>query len=367
MARIAVDARPLASPTTGIGRYTKALLERLFNSQHDWFLYTHKKLLVDFSRFSNVTIRSADVDLSGSSSLISQFFFPVWSRKDKIDLFWSPRHHLPLLMPDHIAQVVTIHDLVWLNYPNTMSVGGRYLEKLCMPGSLKKARKIISVSKSTALDISNFFPEFDEKIVTIYEAPFIDLIEGCPTLGDYFLFVGTIEPRKNLITLLEAYKLYSSDVEYPLPLKICGGKGWGMPELNKKIDELGLSGRVEILGYIDDENMAELYKDARALLMPSLYEGFGLPIVEALSQGTPVLTSNRGATAEVAGDAGVLVTPEDAREICGGLELLTLDLKNVKILQQLALKRSQSFSWDVAANSSLQLFETLLENCAVSY
>ena len=367
MARIAVDARPLSTATTGIGRYTRAILERIVNSEHEWYFYSHKPLMFDFSAFSNVKIRSAGTGSTGLSSVAAQCIFPLWAHQDRIQVFWSPRHHLPLLMSKRVRKVVTIHDLVWRKYPKTMSFLGLQLERLLMPGSLRVADKIISVSNSTAIEIDECFSECSDKVETIYEAPYLSVANEKDLIGDYFLFVGTIEPRKNLLRLLEAYQIYFKETENPLPLKICGGKGWGLPELNDKVNELGIAGLVEILGYIDDEAMLGLYQKARALVIPSLYEGFGLPIVEAYSQGTPVLTSNRGAMAEIAADGGVFVDPEDCREIAEAMNMLTTDIEKVKTLQELALFRAKQFSWDVAAKNTLDLLEGVASKASVNY
>ncbi|WP_288129621.1 glycosyltransferase family 1 protein [Microbulbifer sp.] len=360
MARIAVDARPLSIPTTGIGRYTQAIVERLVQSKHEWYLYSHQPLLRDFGVLPNVTVRCGNVRLSSLGSLYSQAVFPLWTKKDRVDLFWSPRHHLPLLTGSSTAQVVTIHDLVWKTFPETMSRLGRRIEGLLMPPSLRAADAVIAVSESTANEVRQSFPGCSSKVKVIHEAPFLDSSDIPTSAGDYFLFVGTIEPRKNLSRLLRAYSLYRSQVQRPLPLKICGGKGWGLPELESLIKREGLDENVEVLGYVDDEELPGLYRDARALLMPSLYEGFGLPIVEAFSQGTPVMTSNRGAMEEVAGEAGVLVDPESIEEMAVSLGELTNNSGLVHDLQRRAKERGKSFSWDLAAEQTLSLMESLL-------
>ncbi|MFC6979845.1 glycosyltransferase family 4 protein [Microbulbifer taiwanensis] len=294
---------------------------------------------------------------AGGRLVFSQLAYPVWCRKDKIDLFWSPRHHLPLLLGSGIRSVVTIHDLVWKRFPETMSRFGRILDANLMPPSIRKADGVISVSDSTTDEIQFICPEAD--VTTIYEAPFLAPAEGCCE-GDYFLFVGTLEPRKNLSNLLRAYRQCVKSCGEPLPLKICGGKGWGLPALQQLIAELDLGAHVELLGYVPDTELPGLYRNARALLMPSLYEGFGLPIVEAYSQNTPVVTSDRGAMREVAGDAALLVNPESVEQMATALISLTQESDTVRSLQQKARLRVQKFSWDSAAEQTLGLMESLL-------
>lgn len=360
MARIAVDARPLSIPTTGIGRYTRAVLERLVESEHEWLLYSHQPLLVDFHTHSNVTVRCGSIRQASLASIFAQSVFPLWAWKDRAELFWSPRHHLPLLLGASVSKVVTIHDLVWQRFPETMSRLGLQLERTLMPPAVKRADAVIAVSNSTANEVRQSFPSCVDKVQTIHEAPFLNLVDEVGPVGDYFLFVGTIEPRKNLMRLLDAYALYQTRIEQPLPLKVCGGKGWGLPELESKVRALSLEGQVEVLGYIADEQLPRLYREARALLIPSLYEGFGLPIVEAYSQGTPVLTANRGAMMEVAGGAALLVDPENENAMAKGLVDLTQNLGVVADLQLHALQRAREFSWDVAAAETLEVMESCL-------
>ena len=358
MIRVAVDARPLSCPTTGIGRYTQSLLSRLFNSRDwAWYLYSERPLLWSESLPENVKVRFPNFMLPSAGSLFAQVAFPIWAKRDQADLFWSPRHHLPLFLGSDVRSIVTIHDLVWKHFPETMSRFGRILDSRLMPPSIRKADKVIAVSDATRLEVEAISPSAD--VSTVLEAPFLEGSERSG-FGEYFLFVGTLEPRKNLARLLSAYGKYVSGSTGALPLKICGGKGWGLPELEGLIRKNSLAEHVEILGYVDDAELPALYQNARALLMPSLYEGFGLPIVEAFSQGTPVLTSNRGAMEEVASDAGLLVDPENVEAMAAALARLTDELELIEQLQLHAHARAKQFSWDAAAEQTLSLMESLL-------
>ncbi|WP_444931463.1 glycosyltransferase family 4 protein [Microbulbifer sp. SSSA002] len=357
MARIAVDARPLSEATTGIGRYTRALFDRMCESEHHWYLYSHKPLIGNLPNTGNITVRCGNVSWGSLSSPFAQVVFPLWARLDRIDVFWSPRHHLPLFLPLRTFKVVTIHDLVWQKFPQTMSRLGLQLERWLMPPSLRLADNVIAVSESTGGEVLDSFSCSRGKVVVIPEAPFLDSCSSIATRGDYFLFVGTLEPRKNLRRLLEAYCQYTMLVEEALPLKLCGGKGWGGVKVEEVIEELGLGGRVEVLGYVDDSQLPALYNNARALLIPSLYEGFGLPIVEAFSQGTPVLTSNSGAMQEVAGEAALLVDPLDVEGMAKALVRLTSDCSLVESLQKNALTRLDKFCWAKSSAKTLAVLE----------
>lgn len=361
MYRIAVDARPLSFPTTGIGRYTQAIISRLVSNGWEWFLYSDRPLLWPEQIPESVRVRYPRFMLPAAGSVFSQIAYPVWSQLDRIDLFWSPRHHLPLALGRNTRSVVTIHDLVWKQFPETMSRFGRFLDSNLMPPSIRKADAVISVSDSTSHEIHSIFPGVSVK--TIYEAPFLESAAEVK-LGDYFLFVGTLEPRKNLLNLIKAYRLYVDSCSQAIPLMVCGGTGWGLPALQQLIAELSLSENVELLGYVTDSELPKLYRNARALLMPSLYEGFGLPIVEAYSQNTPVITSDRGAMREIAGDAALLVNPESIEQLVDAMTCLTLESTIVDQLQQKARVRSQNFSWDTAAEQTLALMESLIQGKA---
>ena len=360
MAKIAVDARPLSTPTTGIGRYTQAILSRLIDTEHQWFLYSHQPLREDFQHLSNVTVRCGDIAGSGFGSMFAQLIFPYWAWRDKIQLFWSPRHHLPICLSPQVQKVVTIHDLVWQKFPKTMTRSGLLLERVLTPPTLRAADAVIAVSDSTQDEVQRFFPQGASRVQAIYEAPFLEPVVEPGPIGDYFLFVGTIEPRKNLTRILEAYARYTRMHNQPISLKICGGKGWGLDELESIIEQHCLGGLVEVLGYVDDADLPALYFNARALLIPSLYEGFGLPIVEAFSQGTPVITANRGAMSEIAGDAGRCVAPESVEELASALIEFTENRELVAELQVRACERAALFSWDRAAEQTLALLESLL-------
>ncbi|MCK7597346.1 glycosyltransferase family 4 protein [Microbulbifer sp. CAU 1566] len=322
-----------------------------------WYLYSDRPLMWPESLPDSVNVRYPSFMPPSAGSLFAQAVFPVWAKRDRVDVFWSPRHHLPLFLGGNVRSIVTIHDLVWRHFPETMSRFGRILDSRLMPPSIRKADKVIAVSDATKLEVEALCPEAD--VAKVLEAPFLDSSEGSGA-GEYFLFVGTLEPRKNLGRLLSAYTKYVLASTGALPLKICGGKGWGLPELERLIQKNNLSDHVEILGYVDDAALPALYQNARAILMPSLYEGFGLPIVEAFSQGTPVITSNRGAMEEVAGDAGLLVDPESIESIASALVTLTDDLELVAQLQLRAHTRVNQFSWDVAAEQTFSLMESLL-------
>lgn len=307
--KIGIDARPLSHDLTGIGRYTLTVLEELFklNNNIQWYLYSDRPLLVDFEQ-SNVTVRLGRRGYALTSTLFSQCIFPIWTFKDKLDTFWSPRHHLPLAlmaMPK-VRKVVTVHDIVWKKHPETMSKFGLILEKLLFTPSVKIADAIITVSKFTKSELISQLPIIYKKTHVIPLQSFISkelVTVKRPQLveGQYILFVGTLEPRKNLDNLLKAFK-ESSKKHKEIKLIIVGKDGWGNVRISELAKELNIQDKVVVTGFVSEEDLLSLYQHCDILVMPSIYEGFGLPALEALSLKKKVVVSQFNAIAEIKGD-----------------------------------------------------------------
>lgn len=353
--RIAVDARPLCVPTFGIGRYARALLDRMTrDASVQWFLYADRPILADFSHCPNVSFRSFPAANRIVSLLRTQWTFARWADQDNVDVFWSPRHHLPLRLSKRIRAVVTIHDLVWKRYPETMLPANRLVERLLMPASLRRANAVIAVSESTRRDLLALYPEVADRTCVIAEAA--DALPGITGRGGerYFLFVGTLEPRKNLGRLLAAFAAASRRDIADCRLLIAGAQGWG-PQVSAAISALSLEGRVELLGHLDDRQLHSTMAGAIALCLPSLYEGFGLPALEAMQYGTPVIGANVSAIPEVVGDGGILVDPLSVSDIADALRRLATDAALRESLSDKARFQARRFSWDTAAQQTLAL------------
>ena len=350
--RIAVDARPLSHPGTGIYRYTHELLTRMCARGGDWYLYSPQDY--DDGQFTRDNITHRKLSVSGwlGGSQASQLLYPRWLRRDAIDVFWGPRHHLPLVMPSGVHSVLTVHDLVWRQQPGSMRWSRRTMERLLMPRSLRQADRVVTGSHCVAAELAEAFPQSASKLSVIPNAASLQTgraDDANHAAGNYFLFVGTMEPRKNLAGLLAAYKRYVARCEDAKYLKLAGGAGWGGVDPYSLVNDYGLAERVEVLGKVSDEDLSNLYAGAYALVMPSFYEGFGLPVIEALAHGTPALVSRDTALAEVAGDAGYCVDPISEQSISEGLYRLHIDGSLYQQLQGRAFARAAEFSWDRAA------------------
>jgi glycosyltransferase involved in cell wall biosynthesis len=362
--RIGVDARLLSEQVTGVGRYTYEILSRLVPMGHEWFFYSHRPLEVGNWNFENVHLRAGNVPKRLLRMLWAQSVMPFQASRDRVDLFWSPAHRLPTLLPARIARVVTIHDLVWKHAGETMRPMSRWLDAMLMPEAVRLADRIITVSSHTATDLLREMPNAQGKVYPIplgvpSLAPAASR-ESLASLGlvePYFLFVGTLEPRKNLARLLEAFSRLPDSLRYSAVLAIAGGNGWGGVDVAVIARKYGVQDRVRVLGYVSEEQLATLYTHALFLAMPSLYEGFGLPLIEAMSRGTSVLTSNCASMPEVAGDAGILVAPNDVGSITQGLlELLSNNVQR-GVLASRAIANSERFSWTRAAENTMKTFD----------
>jgi len=363
--KIGVDAQMLCGVVTGIERYTSEMVRELLrsNSESEFFLYAPKQLAVAGLDTKNVVVHTARVKFRAGKTLWSQTQLPYWAGMDNLDVFWGPTHRLPRLLSDRVARVVTIHDLVWKHAGETMRPLNRLAERVLMPDAIRLADRIIADSHSTADAIIGEFPWAQDRVRVVHlgatSLPEPKGIEALNALGidrPYFLFVGTLEPRKNLRRLLEAYASLDQVVRKQTLLAIAGGKGWGNEDMVSLVRSLNLTDSVRLTGYVNEEQLATLYAHARFLAMPSLYEGFGLPLVEAMSFGVPVLTSSCSSLPEVAGDAGILVDPYNTNSIATGLLQMLKDDEFKNELAARSMLNAARFSWERAARETMEIF-----------
>jgi glycosyltransferase involved in cell wall biosynthesis len=216
------------------------------------------------------------------------------------------------------------------------------VERALMAPSIAHADRVICVSRFTASEVSRYYPSALGKCDVIHEAPSLTTpgADTAITESSYLLFVGTLEPVPELV--------------------IAGGEGWGDTGLAALVRKLELEGRVRLTGFVDDAELQDLYRGACALLMPSLYEGFGLPALEAMSFGIPVIASSTSSLPEVVGDGGILVNPYSEAEIATAILRLVEDPALRSELSLKARQRSRIFSWDRAARQTLELLEQSL-------
>ena len=365
--RVGIDARLLSEPLTGIGRYTKELTNQLIDYPGQFYLYSAQNIIHRECLNKKTKVRSTNFQSRFARMWWSQSYLPYWSGKDQVDIFWGTAHRIPRYLPKRIARVVTIHDLVWKHASKTMRPLSYVVEKALMPESIDSADCIVADSSSTYQAIKDEYPEAAKKVRVVYPGvsrftQHLDLQSLMQFDIDrpYFLFVGTLEPRKNLSSLLKAFGSLDSSIKKNNLLVIAGGKGWGGVNVEELIRREHLQDQVRVLGYVDDIWLATLYAHARFLAMPSLYEGFGLPLVEAMSFGVPVLTSDTSSMPEVAGKAGVLVNPLDVESIASGL-LKLFENSYRDYLAKKAVQNASRFTWEESARQLWTIFDEAIK------
>ena len=362
--KIGIKVSPLTVLRAGIPNYIFQLLTAYSQVEHsnEYILYTNRPIPFDLNlpdRFRIVTVSFPSAHMQAWY----QIGLPKQMKKDGIQLFHDPVYPLPFLLP--VPGVVTIHDLSNLTNPGTHTYKSILSGKL-YPKYLKKARQIISDSHFTASELIKFFPQEAHKISVIHLGvsgnfkkvacqETLDSIRKLYNIPQRFLlFLGTLEPRKNISRLLDAFALSSSEI--PHSLVITGGKGWKYENLLKMIENHPNRARIHLTGFVDDKHLPALLSAAEFLVYPSILEGFGLPILEAMACGTPVITSNVSSMPEIAGGAASLIDPHSVNSISHAINQLS-DSKDLREeLSRKGLERVKQFSWKKTALKTLEIY-----------
>lgn len=357
---IGIDACVLAHPCNGIGRYATSLLREFALQQlpHRVFLYSDRPFQLDYPLPEHWTVRSGAASSVRASAAHLRFIFPFWALRDGIDVYWSPSGYIPILLPPYIRTILTVHDMVWKRFPETMMRDGRIVKARTMPLSLRIADRLIADSQFTRSEILALLPRTKRKIDVVYLASSLrmDGVTGpCPMSAPYFLFVGSFEPRKNLERLLQAYIKYRKPNRFSFDLVIAGSDQWGSFSVSDFIQKNNLQSCVHLFQHLDDTALRALYAHAQALVLVSLYEGFGLPLVEAMQWSIPLIASNCSAVAEIAGNAALLVDPFDIGAIAQALNRMTEDQAKRAELADNSRIRGQQFSWKQAASNIMNV------------
>jgi glycosyltransferase involved in cell wall biosynthesis len=266
----------------------------------------------------------------------------------------------------HARTVYTLYDLVPLDHPELLTEANRLV---CFDGLFEaslRADLLLAISSHSRARFLAHFPHVAPERVRVVHpssrfedgrAPRAEAAPAGLAPGGFFLSVGTLEPRKNLRRLLAAFARVTAEGGTALPLVLAGGRGWLEEGLESYVSSLGLDGRVRVLGYVDDETLRWLYASCFAFAYPSLVEGFGLPVLEAMGFGAAVLTSDRSSLPEVAGDAALAVDPTDEQALAAALRRLSSEPGLREALRARAVTRARTFSWEGAARRTLALYE----------
>jgi len=308
------------------------------------------------------------------SKLWTQIGLPLslYFQKPRPNIFFSPTHYAPRFCP--VPTVISIMDLSYLHYPQMFKKRDLYQLRNWTLHSAKKAAKIITISESSKNDIIKNYKVEKDKVVVVYpgikevssikyQVSSMDKIkEKYSIKGDYILFVGTIQPRKNIKRLIEAFAKIINEEKKDLSLVIIGKKGWLYEEILDTPKKLQIEEEVKFLDFVPDEDLPSFYAHAKCFVLPSLYEGFGLPVLEAMKYGCPVLASNVSSLPEAGGDAAVYFDPFDVDDIKEKiLEVLNKE-KLRKEMTEKGYKQVKKFSWEKSAEQVLGVLEEVAKD-----
>ncbi len=353
--RVAIDVRKLHD--FGVGTYVRNLVNQLAQLDHDSeYVLLCRKEDLGLSQRLGPNFRDV-VDPSNQYSVAEQLTIPFHLNRVKPHLFHTPHYVLPLLTP--CRSIVTIHDCIHLVFPQYLQ--NRFAHKYARAAfyvATHRASRILTVSEASKQDILRFFRINEDKVTVIYNAiadtfynpPPEDAVEQVREryqLHDPFvMYAGNVKPHKNIERLIDAFARLREDGEHDdLKLLISGSEVSKYATLRRAVHRYNLHKHVRFLGFQPEETLAALYRLANVFVFPSLYEGFGLPPIEAMASGTPVVVSNVSSLPEIVGDAGVLVNPYDAAAIADGIRRVLDDTALRADLIARGAVRARSFSW----------------------
>lgn len=370
--RIGLDARLTYYTHGGIAHYIRHLLSALqaIDAENQYIVLHSRKqreTLVNRPNFRRVNCWTPChhwLERWTLSAEVSPLHLDVLHSPDFIPPAWGAR-----------ARVITVHDLHFLREPEHLTAQSRRYYNGQIHWAVRQVDAIIAVSQATCADLAEYTGAQPEKIHVVPEAadpafrplPPEQVAAGLARYGltpGYILFVGILEPRKNIPGLLRAYRRLIEDHGLDPPLVLAGGRGWLYEEIERVRQELGLADRVHHLEAIADDDLPLLYNGAALHVLPSFYEGFGLPALEALACGTPTVISNRGALPEVVGDAGLQVNPDDPEELATALARALSDEQLRVELRARGLARAAQFSWESTARQTLAVYKLSVQSVA---
>ena len=370
----------IAERITGIGwceiGQTQALAKLFPEDNYEYSFFTSgKRSRIEKARsFAGKNINLNYSGFSGYFYRAVSTFLPV-----PYSLFFGKKaditHFFNYIVPPfvHGKKVVTVHDMVYKAFPETVRGRTRFMLETGLKKSMKRADIIITDSDFSKSEIIKYFPEYSKKIRVVpcgVDCKKFSPCENPDTIkkvkesleidGEYFLYVGTIEPRKNLFRLIRAYEIFTRHVKNPPKLVLAGAKGWLCDDIYKLVEKLSLEKQVIFTKYVPSEDMSALISGAMAFVFPSLYEGFGMPPLEAMACGVPVLTSGEASLPEVTGDCAVICDAYSVKSIAKGLYRLYKNLDLRKDLSYRGIERARLFSWEKSAEKLHEIYRELL-------
>jgi len=391
--RIGVDMRALLTGgISGIEQYTVSVLSELLRIDHHntyvLFYISYREmdqlmldLLGRYPIFKSPNVEIRRLKWVNFPLLLHAFFKPLdWPKADIVcgglDVMWMPAPRL-LPLSKKCAKVTTFHDLIFLLFPQFYTLNSRIWQWQMNCGyEARVSDTVIAVSKNTKQDMIKLLHADPGKIQVIYEGvakeffaepdemAFAHLQDKWHLPGKYIYFVGSIEPRKNLITVVRALKQLQEEMGDTIKLVVSGGKSWLTSELYQTIKELGLTEQVIFTGRVSEADKITLFQHALAFVFPSFYEGFGLMVLEAFASGCPVIASDNSSLPEVVGDAGILITPTDSDALASEIKSLSTNPSRREELIRKGKAFVRNFTWETTARQTLAVIKQAVNHHA---
>lgn len=376
MARILINGLLLREQHSGVQYSIENLVQGLL--QEDLRDYEIEILVSHFyqspfpeSNHLKIRRLNSNFDSRFHRVFFEHFLLGTYLKKHKFDIYHSPGYILPYFLG--AKKVVTIHDLIALDFPELCQYETALYFRLTLPASIERADKIITVSNTVKNDILNRFPKISEDKIsviypgvharfhTVHNPSAITNIREIYNLPDeYFLFVGNLEPKKNVESIIGAFKKLKSDKALNHKLVIIGKLGWKYKSIMQSIENSRLKKEIMLLGYVNEVHLPTIYSLASMLVFPSLYEGFGIPVIEAMQCGCPVIVSDRGALPEISGDVAKQVNPYDLNDIAEAMYLIANNDALKQNMIRAGVEWVQRFSWQKSARETLKVYSNLL-------
>lgn len=365
--RIAILADPLDNQHAGIHIYTKELIKALAEHDHqNEYILVREKKSDDFSQFRQVVISNIRLPI-GFASLRLFYLIPRLLQKLNVDIVVEPAHFGPFNLPRRIKRITVIHDLTPIRFPHFHRWHSQVLQNIFLRRILDHTNLIISNSQQTTADIAEKYPHNTDKIVTI---PLGKEVLFKPDINEqnlapynirypYFLYVGTIEPRKNLVGLLLAYQSFRKKFAAKINLVITGGKGWRSNDFFTALQNHPYRDDIQLTGYLPRNILPSLYSSATAFIYPSFYEGFGLPVLEAMACGAPCIISKVASLPEVGGNAALYFLPDDMPHLAELMEKVATNASLKTELSKRSIRQAENFSWEKYAYSFMAAVKKL--------
>ena len=292
----------------------------------------------------------------GPKKFWTQFALPfdLYFGKNRPNVFFTPTHYAPRFSP--VPTAVSVMDLSYIHFPSLFKASDLYQLKNWTAYSVKNAKAIFTISQASKDDIIKTYKTKENKVIVTYPGikKLSDMSEANSEIkidGEYILFVGTLQPRKNIVRLIEAFSKLKKEVS----LLIVGKKGWLYNDILEAPKKFNVEKRVKFLDFVENEDLPSLYKKALCFVLPSLYEGFGLPVLEAMRYGCPVVISNISSLPEAGGDAALYVDPLNVDDIAKKLESIIDDEDLRKNLIKKGYEQVKKFSWEKTAKETLSV------------